>query len=241
MWTYCDRMAGERVAWDYQQSRRAWRSYRAAGLRWLVAGVTCAALVAGIGQLVLSRSQKLLAEGAATTATVASTDAQTVTFTYDAGGEAYTETLDVVSGREYVVGERVEVRYDRDDPAVARLLDEPHRIPGLGAALAVLSLVGAGAVPVGAGVLLRARAWGRAMRREAWTLARLRMRGSDVLLQPGDNGAAVTARMLPTTYWRRKTVQGMDGQELWMLRVGARDLVLTADGTGTLYGLRRQD
>jgi hypothetical protein len=47
--------------------------------------------------------------------------------------------------------------------------------------------------------------------------------------------------MLSTTRWRTKAVLGMDGEELWMLPVGTRDLVVTADGTGTLYGLRRKD
>ncbi|MEJ7702488.1 MAG: hypothetical protein WKF47_01865 [Geodermatophilaceae bacterium] len=149
--------------------------------------------------------------------------------------------MDVVSGREYAVGEQLEVRYDRGDPDTARLLDEPHRIPGAGPALVALGLVAMGAIPIGLGVLVRARAWGRAMRREPWTLARIRSRGAHVLLQPSDGGAAVNARMLSTNRWRTKAVHGMDGEELWMLPVGARDLVLTADGTGTLYGIRRRD
>lgn len=234
-------MAGERVAWDYETSRQAWRSYRTAGLRWLGAGLICAVLVVAVAQFLVARSQSLLEKGAATTGTVRSADAQTVTFDYDAGGESFTGTLDVVSGREYAAGEEVEVRYDREDPGTARLLEEPHRLRGVGLALVVLSLVTAGAVPIGIGVLLRARAWGGAMRHEPWTLARLRMRGARVVLLPSDSGVAVHARMLSTTRWRTKAVLGMDGEELWMLPVGTRDLVVTADGTGTLYGLRRKD
>lgn len=244
-------MAGERVAWDYQESQRAWRSYRAGGLRWLAAAVSCAVLVIGGAQLVLARSQQLLDEGAATTATVRSADAQSVTFDYDAGGRSYTETLDVVSGRQYATGEQMEVRYHRADPATVRLLDEPRRIPGVGPALVVLTLVGLAAVPTGIGVTLRALAWRRAMRREPWSLARLRVRGAELVLQPSDSdsasasdsgsgsGRVIRARMLATSRWRTKAVQGMDGRELWILPVGTRTLVLTADGAGTLYGLRR--
>ncbi len=228
------------MAWDDQQSRDAWGSYRAAGLRWLAAGVICAGLVVVGGQVVLASSRSLLAEGAATEATVVAADAQAVTFDYDAAGRAFTETLDIVSGRQYVVGEKVEVRYDRDDPGTARLLDEPRRTPGVGPALVVLSIGAAGSIPIGIGVLLRAWAWGRAMRREPWTLARIRVRGTDVALLPSAGDDTVRARMLSTTHWRRKTLQGIDGQELWMLPVGARDVVLTADGTGTIYGLRRR-
>ncbi|MGI8694555.1 MAG: DUF3592 domain-containing protein [Geodermatophilaceae bacterium] len=234
-------MAGERVAWDYEQSRQAWSSYRSGGLRWLAVGVACAVLVVVAAQLVLARSQNLLDEGAATTATIQSADTQTVTFSYDADGQTYTGTLDVVSGRDYAVGEQVEVRYDRADPSTARLLDEPHRIPGIGPALVVLSMVAMGAVPIGIGVLFRAGAWGRAMRREPWTSARLRVRGADLVLLPSDSGPAVNAKMRATSRWRTKTVQGMDGQELWILPAGARNLVLTADGTDTVYGLRRRD
>lgn len=244
-------MAGERVAWDYQESQRAWRSYRAGGLRWLAAAVSCAVLVIGGAQLVLARSQQLLDEGAATTATVRSADAQSVTFDYDAGGRSYTETLDVVSGRQYATGEQMEVRYHRADPATVRLLDEPRRIPGVGPALVVLTLVGVAAAPTGIGVTLRALAWRRAMRREPWSLARLRVRGADLVLQPSDSagdsasgsgsgsGRVIRARMLATSRWRTKAVQAMDGRELWILPVGTRTLVLTADGAGTLYGLRR--
>lgn len=234
-------MAGERVAWDYEQSRQAWRSYCGGGLRWLAVGVACGVLVVVFAQLVLARSQSLLDEGAATTATIQSADSQTVTFSYDADGQTYTETLDVVSGREYVAGEQVEVRYDRADPGTSRLLDEPHRIPGIGPAIVVLSVAAMAAVPIGLGVLLRARTWGRAMRREPWTLVRLRVRGADLVLLPSDSGPAVNAKMRATSRWRTKTVQGMDGQEVWMLPAGTRDVVLTADGTGTVYGLRRRD
>lgn len=234
-------MAGERVAWDYQQSRLAWSAYRAAGLRWLAVGVISAILVIGVAQLLLARSRALLVDGAPTNGTVLSAGGGTVTFEYDAGGQAYARTLDVVSGREYAVGDEVEVRYDRTDPATARLVDEPARVPGVGPALVALTLLAAGAVPIGVGVLLRARRFGQAMRREPWTMARLRVRGSDVVLLPAGGDEPVTARMLSTTRWRTKTVQGMDGQELWMLPAGARDLVLTADGTGTVYGARRRD
>lgn len=237
---YCGGMAEEPVAWDYEQSRRAWRAYRSAGLRWLAVGVVCAVLVVGIAQLVLTRSQRLLEEGAPTTATVSAADAESVTFSYDAGGQEFSGTLDVVSGRDYEIGEELEVRYDRADPGTARLLAEPRRIRGVGPALAVLTLLAVGAVPIGAGVLLRARAWGRAMRREPWTPARLRVRGVDIALLPSYGVAPLGARMLSTTHWRRKAVQNMDGQELRMLPVGARDLVLTADGADTLFGLRRR-
>lgn len=237
---YCDGVADERVAWDYPQSRLAWRSYRTAGLRWLAAGVMSAVLVVGVAQFVLAQSQRLLAEGAATNGTVVSAQADTVTFDYAAGGRSYTETLGVVSGRSYAAGEAVEVRYDRGDPGTARLLDEPRRLPGVGPAVVVLGIVAVGALPIGLGVLVRARAWGRAMRREPWIPARLRIRGADVVLIP-TGGEEVHARVMSTTRWRTKTVRGMDGQELWMLPAGARDLVMTADGTGTIYGLRRRD
>lgn len=227
----------EKVAWEYPATRQAWRSYRNAGVRWLGASVLFAVLVVVVGQLVIARSQRLLNEGAATTATVVAADATSVTFRYDADGESRSATLDIVSGTEYAVGEQVEVRYDRNDPNTARLLAEPNRLPGVGPALVVLAVLAVGFLPIGLGVLRRALLWQRALRREPWQLARLRARVPVVELIPVD-GPPARARLQATTRWRSKTVQDLNGREVWMLPVGRRDFVLTADGTDTLYGAR---
>jgi len=225
------------VAWDSAPTRQAWRSYRNAGLRWLAVAAACLVLAIGGGQLALAQSRTLLTEGTATLGTVTAVEADRVSFRYDAEGESFELTLDIVSDRAYNPGEQVEVRYDRGDPATARLVDEPRRVPLIGPAVVAVFLVVLIAVPVGVGSVWRALVWRRALARHPWRLARLRIHGSAVSLTvPGEE--PVTARLLSTTRWRTKTLLGLDGRELWMLADG-RHVLLTADGTNTLYGARR--
>lgn len=225
------------AAWDSPQTRAAWRSYRKTGLRWLAVAAACLVLSIGGGQLALAHSRTLLTEGTATRGTVTAVEADSVSFRYHAGGEPFESTLDIVSERTYRPGEEVEVRYDRSDPATARLLDEPRRVPLIGPAVVALFLVALIAMPVGVGATWRAVRWRRALSRQPWRLARLRMHGSTVWLTvPGEE--PVPARLLSTTRWRTKTLLGLDGHELWMLADG-QHLLLTADGTNTLYGARR--
>lgn len=225
------------VAWDSPQTRLAWRSYRNGGLRWFAVAAACLVLAVGGGQLALAQSRTLLNEGDATRGTVTATGPASVSFRYDAEGESFELTLDVVSERVYRPGEEVEVRYDPDDPATARLRDEPRPVPLIGPAVVGLVLVALVALPVGAGALLRALAWRRALLREPWRLARMRMSGGTVSLTvPGEE--PLDARLLSTTRWRTKTLLGLDGHEVWMLASGTT-VLLTADGTDTLYGARR--
>lgn len=230
-------MGPVQTAWDSAGTRAAWRSYALAGLRWLVAAAVCVGLAVGGIQLALAGSRALLAEGTATRGTVVEADADSVTFRYDADGESFEQTLTVVSGRTYAAGEEVDVRHDRDDPETARLLDEPRRVPLIGPAVVVLFLVAVGAAPVGAGVLLRALSWRRSLQRRPWELARLRMHGRAVYVtRPGEE--PVGARLLATTRWRTKTLLALDGQELPVVFDG-HTLLLTADGTDTVFGARR--
>lgn len=225
------------VAWDSRQTREDWRSYRNAGLRWLAVSVVGLALVVGGVQLAVASSRALLTEGTATQGTVTAVGDGDVTFRYSADGETREQTLAVTSDRTYAVGDDVEVRYDPDDPEVARLVAEPRRIPLIGPAIVVLFLGAAFSAPVGLGVLLRARTWRRMLTRGSWQWARLQLPGRVVSLTV-DGGEPVTGRLLAATRWRTKTLQALDGHELWML-ADDRYILLTADGTNTLYGARR--
>ncbi|CAN5362015.1 hypothetical protein BH20ACT5_BH20ACT5_06620 [soil metagenome] len=115
---------------------------------------------------------------------------------------------------------------------------EPAPIPGAGTALVLLTFLGMGLVPIGAGALLRARRWGAALQREPWTAARLRVQGANLLFQPSLD-EPVPARLLSTNRWRVKTVLALDGLEVWLAPVGPREVVFIADGTETVYGARR--
>ncbi|MBA3524358.1 MAG: hypothetical protein H0T85_07375, partial [Geodermatophilaceae bacterium] len=195
-------------------------------------------LLGGVA-LALSGSAALLRDGVATTGTVTALDVEGVTFSFDAEGERRTETLEIVSGTDYALGDPVEVRYDADDPGVARLVDEPRRIAGLGPAVVVLGLAAFGAAVLGAGAVTRALRWRRALSRAPWLLARLRMKGIDVALTP--SGAdPILGRLRSTSRWRTKTLLDLDGHELWLV-VDGRELVLRVDGLDTLFGARRRD
>lgn len=227
------------TAWDDEATRRAWRAYRGAGLRWLGGALVCLVLLVGGVAFALSGSAALLRDGVATTGTVTAADVEDVTFAYDADGEPRSETLQIVSGRDYDVGDEVEVRYDAGDPSVARLVGEPRRIPGLGAAVVVLALVAFGGAVLGAGALLRAARWRRALARSSWQLARLRMRGIDVALTPV-GGEPRLGRLRSTSRWRTKTLLDLDGHELWTL-VDGREILLRVDGLDTLFGAHQRD
>lgn len=122
--------------------------------------------------------------------------------------------------------------------ANAQLPEEPARIPGAGPVLVLLALLALGLIPIGIGALVRARRWGTALQQEPWTAAWLRIQGTDLVLRPA-LGEEFRARLMSTNRWRVKTVLSLDGLELWMLPVGPREILLTADGTDSVYGARR--
>ncbi|MBA3523347.1 MAG: hypothetical protein H0T85_02095, partial [Geodermatophilaceae bacterium] len=74
------------TAWDDDATRRAWRGYLRAGLRWLAVATGCIALLLGGVALALSGSAALLRDGVATTGTVTALDVEGVTFSFDAEG-----------------------------------------------------------------------------------------------------------------------------------------------------------
>lgn len=227
------------TAWDDPATRRAWRAYRGAGLRWLGAAVVCVVLLLGGVALALSGSAALLRDGVATKGQVSAVGPDGVSFSYDAGGESLEETLEIVSGTTYEVGDEVEVRYDADNPGTARLLAEPRRIPGLGPAVVVLALAALAGVVLGLGALARALRWRRSLERRTWALARLRTKGVDVALTPTGE-EPVLGRLRSTTRWRTKILQDLDGHEVWLL-VDGPELLLRVDGVDTLFGAQRRD
>lgn len=116
--------------------------------------------------------------------------------------------------------------------------DEQVRIPGAGPVLVLLALLALGLIPIGIGALVRARRWGAALQREPWTAAWLHIQGTELVLRPALL-EEFRARLMSTNRWRVKTVVSLDGLELWMLPVGPREILLTADGTDSVYGARR--
>lgn len=115
---------------------------------------------------------------------------------------------------------------------------EPERIPFLGSAILLCAVGAVGTLPIGLGVLTRARAWRQALQRVPWQSAELRILGLSIALLPV-GADPIRARLQSTTRWRVKTLQDLDGHELSMLADGGT-VVLTASGAGTLYGARRR-
>lgn len=225
------------VAWDAPETRRAWRSYRSGALRWLAAAAACIVVGLLAAQFAVSSARSLLTQGAPTEGTVTAADPTSVTFEYDAGGSSFEATLTIVSGRTYEVGQAVEVRYDRDDPMVARLLDEPRRLPYIGPIVIGLFLLAAFALPVGVGGLLRARRWRRALAAAPWDWARLRIDGLAIALT-AVAVPPVHGRLLTTSRWRVSALRNLDDNEVRWLASGS-DVLIAVDGIDTLYGARR--
>lgn len=120
-----------------------------------------------------------------------------------------------------------------------------RRLPLVGPAVLVLVLVGAVGVVAGTGALLRSHRWRRALAVTQWQSGRLRIAGPAAIafepvgydeLDPGQD--PVLLKLLSTTIWRTRMVQGLDGGDVLAAPVGRGQWVLTADGLGTAVGAR---
>jgi hypothetical protein len=114
-------------------------------------------------------------------------------------------------------------------------------------ALAVLALVvgGGTAAVIGLGALVRAVRWRRAVAGGDWRPGRLRLAGPVVAaLEPegydelDPEHRLLQLRLLPTVIWRAGRVQGLDGAAVLATPAGPRRWLLTAPGTGILFGAR---
>lgn len=119
------------------------------------------------------------------------------------------------------------------------------RLPLAGPAVLVLVLLGAVGVAAGAGGLIRALRWRRALAVTDWRSGRLHIAGPGAIafepagfdeLDPDQE--PVRLRLLSTSVWRTRMVQGLDGGEVLAAPVGEGRWVLTADGLGTVVGAR---
>ncbi|MFD2091751.1 hypothetical protein [Blastococcus deserti] len=129
--------------------------------------------------------------------------------------------------------------------AAVALAGSGRRVPLLGIVVVVLVLLGAAGVVAGAGALLRTYRWRRALAGTPWRRGRLRIAGPAVIafepegfdeLDPDQE--PVRLQLLSTAVWRTRTVQGLNGAEVWAAPVGGPQWVLTADGLPTLFGAR---
>jgi hypothetical protein len=129
--------------------------------------------------------------------------------------------------------------------AAVALAGSGRRVPLLGLVVVVLVLVGLVGVVAGTGALMRTFRWRRALATTPWQTGRLRIAGPAVIafepegfdeLDPEQE--PVRLRLLSTAVWRTRTVQALDGAEVFAAPVGGRQWVLTADGLPTLFGAR---
>ncbi len=129
--------------------------------------------------------------------------------------------------------------------AAVSLAGSGRRIPLVGLLVVVLVFVGTVGVVVGTGALLRTLRWRRALAGTPWQTGRLRIAGPAVVafepegfdeLDPEQE--PVRLQLLSTAVWRTRTVQALNGAEVWAAPVGGSQWVLTADGLPTLFGAR---
>lgn len=124
--------------------------------------------------------------------------------------------------------------------------------PGLGVFIVAAALLGVFATVTGAGGLLRAARFRRALERAQWQRARLRVAGAhlrlifahaaaeDVRAQTGeddDGSRALDARLMTTSRWRVRSVVGNRDGAVRLCPLGGESYVLTAQGLDNLYGL----
>jgi hypothetical protein len=119
------------------------------------------------------------------------------------------------------------------------------RVPGAGAVVVVLVLLGTVAVLAGTGALLRTWRWRRALAGQPWRTGRLRIAGPAVIaFEPAgydelDPAAEpVHLKLLSTAVWRTRAVQRLDGADVLAAPVDGGQWVLTADGLDTVVGAR---
>ncbi len=113
--------------------------------------------------------------------------------------------------------------------------------------MVVVTLVVGGtcATLAGLGGLARAVRWRRALSAVPWQRGLLRIAGPAIVAfepegydewDPDDE--PVRLRLVSTSVWRTRQVQGLDGGEVRLAPVGTGQWVLTAEGLPTLYGAR---
>ena len=121
-----------------------------------------------------------------------------------------------------------------------------NRVPGAGLVVVALVFAGILATGAGAGALLRAVRWRRALTSASWRTGTLRIAGPSIIafepegydeLAPGDDDR-VHLRLLSTAVWRTRAVQRLDGFPVRAAPVGGGQWVLTSDGLGTIVGAR---
>ncbi len=97
----------------------------------------------------------------------------------------------------------------------------------------------------GGGALLRARRWRQGLAAGGWVRGVLRIAGPAVIAfepegfdewDPDDE--PVRLRLMSTSVWRTRAVQGLNGAEVRAARVAEREWVLTAEGLETVFGAR---
>jgi hypothetical protein len=129
--------------------------------------------------------------------------------------------------------------------AAVAVAESGGRLPGVGLAVVVLIVGGVAAAVAGAGALLRARRWRRALAHRSWQRGVLRIAGPAVIAfepegydewDPDDE--PVRLRLMSTSVWRTRAVQQLDGAEIRAASVDEHEWVLTAEGLETLYGAR---
>lgn len=119
--------------------------------------------------------------------------------------------------------------------------------PGLGVFIVAATILGLIGVITGAGALLRARQFRRALQGAPWQGAELRVAGAHLrLILPTeqtdddlDNFPAIDVKLMPTSRWRVRAVVGYRDQDVLVCPDGEAGFVLSAPGMNNLYGLRR--
>ncbi|WP_091364847.1 hypothetical protein [Geodermatophilus telluris] len=129
--------------------------------------------------------------------------------------------------------------------AVGVAEDRGRPLPLAGTVVVVLVVGGVVAAGAGLGALLRALRWRRALAAVPWQRGLLRIAGPAIVAfepegydewDPDDE--PVRLRLVSTSVWRTRQVQGLDGGEVRAAPVGSHRWVLTAEGLPTLYGAR---
>jgi hypothetical protein len=129
--------------------------------------------------------------------------------------------------------------------AVSAAQDRGRPLPLVGMVVVVLVVAGLAAAVAGLGGLLRALRWWRALSAVPWQRGLLRIAGPAIVAfepegydewDPDDE--PVRLRLVSTSVWRTRQVQGLDGGEVRAAPVGGGRWVITAEGLPTLYGAR---
>jgi hypothetical protein len=123
--------------------------------------------------------------------------------------------------------------------------DRGRPLPLAGTVVVVLVVTGVVAAFAGLGALARAVRWRRALSAVTWQRGLLRISGPAIVAFEPEGydewdpaHEPVRLRLVSTSVWRTRQVQGLDGGEVRLAPVGARQWVLAADGLPTLYGAR---